>query len=107
MRTSETASKRSASRLQKGFSMKVMRVMFLAAAVLSGCGPGGEEEGGAGDYATTERAITQGCDELNCQERRTLIAPSDPSVLPQDPVPLHTGRAPQGAAAESELIKPR
>lgn len=107
MQTSETASRSTASGLQRGMGMKAMRVMILAAAMLTGCGPGGEDEGATGDYATTERAITQGCDELNCQERRTLIAPGDPSVLPQDPVPLHTGRTPQGSAADSEVLKPR
>lgn len=87
--------------------MKAMRVMILAAAVLTGCGPGVDEQGAAGDYAAAERGLTQGCDELNCQERRTLVGPGDPSALPQDPVPLHTGRTAPAATSDLDLLKAR
>jgi hypothetical protein len=97
----------SASRLQKRSGMKAMRVMILAVVALTGCGPGGEGEGAADDYATVERAITEGCEELNCQEKRNVMGPGGVSVLPQDPVPLHTGRLPSGATADGEVLKPR
>jgi hypothetical protein len=109
MRTNKvsTVSGRSASRLQKGSVMKAMRVMILAAVALTACGPGGEDEGAQDGYATTERAITQGCEELNCQEQRMVMGPGGTTSLPQDPVPLHTGRTPSGAAADADILKPR
>ena len=97
----------SASRLQKRSVMKAMRVMILAAVALTGCGPGMDGEGATDEYATAEHAITEGCEELNCQEKRTLIAPGTVEVLPQDPVPLHTGRGAPNQAVTTELIKPR
>lgn len=102
MRTSD-----SASRLQKGTAMKRMRVMILAVVALTGCGPDLSGEGATDEYATAERAITEGCEEVNCQEKRTLIGPGGVEVLPQDPVPLHTGRGPSSPAATQDLIKPR
>jgi hypothetical protein len=87
--------------------MKAMRVMILAAVALTACGPGGEDEGATDDYATLDRAITEGCEELNCQEKRSLIGPQGVSVLPQDPVPLHNGRLPSGASASGEVRLPR
>ena len=97
----------SASGLQMGSFMKAMRVMILAVVALTGCGPQGEDEGAATDMATTQSAVTQACDDVNCQQARTLIGPSGTNALPQDPVPLHPDGPPHGAAADGDVTRVR
>jgi hypothetical protein len=93
-----------------GLVMKAMRVMILAVVALMACGPGGEDEQSGDAYATSQRAINEGCEELNCQQPRTLIGPTNPggtTALPQDPVPLHTGATARAAQTNGDLIRPR
>jgi hypothetical protein len=90
--------------------MKAMRVMILAVVALTACGPGGEDEQSGDGYATSERAITQDCQEVQCQQERAFAGPQNPggtTALPQDPVPLHTGATARAAQTSGDLIKPR
>lgn len=97
----------SAPRLQKRSVMKAMRVMILAAAALSACGPGGEDELFDPAAAQAQQALLPGCDEVNCQEKRAVAGPGGTSVLPQDPVPLHTGLTSPATAGDGTLVPPR
>jgi hypothetical protein len=106
----------SASRLQMrsgrkvGFFMKAMRVMILAVVALTACGPGGEDEQSGDGYATSQRALNEGCEDVNCQQPRAFMNPGNTggtTALPQDPVPLHTGASARAAQTSGDLIKPR
>ena len=98
MRTRE-----SASGLQKGFSMKARRVIFLAAVALCGCGVGVED----GDLGQAQQALTPSCYEVNCSDRKANVLPPESGALPQDPVPLHTGLSQGALVPEGTPLRPR
>ena len=97
----------SASGLQKGSVMKAMRVIILAAAVLTGCGAGVEDDGSVLSTGQAAQGLTTTCYEVNCAEMRGNVAPPETQALPQDPVPLHTGRTQPSLTGEPEVIRPR
>lgn len=97
----------SASGLQKGFGMKSLRVGLLAVAVLVGCGEGVPAAEGGQDQATVEKALLPACYDANCPNSGEPKQPPEPTGLPQDPIPIHTGRTQHQLGSSGELTRVR
>ena len=97
----------SASGLQKGSTMKALRVIFLAAVALCGCGVGVEDEGLSQAGGQAQQGLMPSCYEVNCSDRKANVLPPETGTLPQDPVPLHTGLSQGALVPDGNTLKPR
>ncbi len=102
---SEATMKNTASRLQKGCTMKAMIVGLLAVAALSGCGVGLDDPQGQQAVGSTTSAALMN-NPAPGQPDLVKGTGYDPrTALPQDPIPLFDAKQGPGQPAPDPLAE--
>ena len=103
---SETTMKNTASRLQRGSTMKAMIVGLLAVAALTGCGVGlNDPEGQQAVGSTTAAALMNNPNNPTGNQPDLVkgTGPDPRTALPQDPIPLFDAKVAPGQPVPEPL----
>ena len=108
---SETTMKNTASRLQRGSTMKAMIVGLLAVAALTGCGVGlNDPEGQQAAVGNTTSAALMNNPNNPSGDQPDLVkgqGPNPHTALPQDPIPLFDAKVAPGQPVPEPLTDDR